>query len=99
MDYLGEWDISPIYDLTYSHGQGYTANHQMSINGKTNDFILDDLIQVAQNVGINISDAKLIIKHIQTIFYDNFEKMAKELDIDKEHIQRILKHTRRFDIT
>ena len=99
MDDFGAWDISPIYDLTYSHGQGYTANHQMSINSKTNDFILDDLIQVAQSVDINISDAKLIIKHIQTIFYDNFEKMAKELDIDKEHIQRILKHTRRFDIT
>ena len=98
MDESGEWNISPIYDLTYSHGTGYTAKHQMKVNGKQGDFILEDLLKVAQKAGIKTSDAKLIIEHIQTIFYENFEKMAKELEVDEERIKRILGHTRRFDV-
>jgi len=59
---------------------------------------LEDLLKVAQKAGIKTSDAKLIIEHIQTIFHENFEKMAKELEVDKERIQRILGYTRRFDV-
>ena len=98
MDESGEWNISPIYDLTYSHGTGYTSKHQMKVNGKQGDFTLEDLLKVAQKAGIKTSDAKLIIEHIQTIFHENFEKMAKELEVDIERTQRILGHTRRFDV-
>ncbi|RLA66737.1 MAG: type II toxin-antitoxin system HipA family toxin [Epsilonproteobacteria bacterium] len=98
MDERGDWDISPIYDLTYSHGTGYTSKHQMKVNGKQGDFTLDDLFQVAQKAGIKLSDSKLIIEHIQTIFYENFEKMAKELEVDKQRINRILSHCRSFDV-
>lgn len=98
MDESGEWDVSPIYDLTYSHGTGYTAKHQMKVNGKQGDFTLDDLLQVAGKSDVKISDAKLIIEHIQTIFYENFEKMARELEVDEKRIGRILSHTRRFDV-
>ena len=98
MDKYGEWDISPIYDLTYSHGTGYTSKHQMRVNGKQSEFILDDLFQVAQKSDIKVSDAKLIIDHIQTIFYENFETMAHELEVDKERIKRILGNCRRFDV-
>jgi len=98
MDEQGKWDISPIYDLTYSHGTGYTSKHQMRVNGKQSDFTLEDLLQVARKSDIKISDAKLIIEHIQTIFYENFEKMANELEVDKERIKRILGYCRRFDV-
>lgn len=98
MDEYGEWDISPIYDLTYSHGTGYTSKHQMKVNGKQGDFVLDDLLEVAIKARVKISDAKLMIEYIQDIFYENFEKMANELKVDKERIQRILKNCRRFDV-
>jgi len=98
MDEKGEWDISPVYDLTYSHGTGYTSRHQMKVNGKQGDFVLEDLLEVAIKAGVKTSDAKLVIEHIQDIFYENFEKMAKELEVDKERIQRILGNCRRFDV-
>ena len=98
MDESGEWDVSPLYDLTYSHGTGYTAKHQMKANGKQEDFVLDDLLAVAEMSDVKVSDAKLIIDHIQTIFYENFEKMAKELEVDEGRIKRILGNCRRFDV-
>lgn len=98
MNRYGEWDISPIYDLTYSHGTGYTSKHQMRVNGKQSDFSLDDLLRVANKADIKTSDAKLIIGHIQEVFYANFEKKAKELEVGKKRIENILKNTRRFDI-
>jgi len=96
MNSSGEWNISPIYDLTYSHGTGYTSRHQMSVNGKQDNFILEDLLQVAKKANIKETDAKLIIEYIQTIFYENFEKMANELDLNKARIKRILSNCRRF---
>ena len=98
MDERGEWDVSPIYDLTYSHGTGYTAQHQMKVNGKQGDFVLEDLLEVARKSDVKVSDAKLIIDHIQTIFHENFEEMARELEVDEKRIKRILKNCRRFDV-
>jgi hypothetical protein len=71
----------------------------MKVNGKQGDFVLEDLLTVAKKAGIKISDARLIIEHIQDIFYENFEKMAKELEVDKERIERILGNCRRFDVS
>lgn len=96
MSEAGEWNISPIYDLTYSHGTGYTSRHQMKVNGKQGDFVIEDLYIVADKANIKRTDAKLIIDHIQTIFYENFEIMANDLDIDKQRIQRILGNCRIF---
>ncbi len=96
MSEAGEWNISPIYDLTYSHGSGYTSRHQLTLNGKQENFELEDLLKIADGADIKRSDAKLIINHIQTIFYENFEKMANDLDVDKNRIKRILGNCRRF---
>ena len=96
MDEYGGWNISPLYDLTYSHGTGYTAKHQMTINGKDTNFKIGDLLKVAQKADIKVEDARFIIEHIQTVFYDNFEKMANELEVDKQRIKRILGYCRWF---
>jgi len=96
MSEAGEWNISPIYDLTYSHGSGYTSRHQMKVNGKQGDFTIEDLYYTASRANIKQSDAKLIIDHIQTIFYENFESMAKELNVNNDRIKRILGNCRRF---
>src|SRR5690606_39029278 len=39
MDRQGRWRLAPAYDLAYNHNAaGWTREHQMSINGKRNDF-------------------------------------------------------------
>ena len=44
MDQRGQWSLSPAFDVTYSFNPSgdWTARHQMSINGKRDQFILED---------------------------------------------------------
>lgn len=64
MDRSGKWALSPAYDITYSNGSGWTSQHQMTINGKRNNFETEDLIAVALHADIRASKAKMIIKEI-----------------------------------
>ena len=54
MNKVGEWRLSPAFDLTYSYNpQGaWTSRHQMSVNGKYNDFVTEDLIAYAGHAGL-----------------------------------------------
>ncbi len=64
MDENGKWDLSPAYDMGYAYNPkgGWTATHQMSINGKFDDITRDDLIALA--VQNNIKDPVSIVDHI-----------------------------------
>lgn len=48
----GEWSLTPAYDLTFAHGTGWTANHQMRLRDKTSDLREADLLSVAGEFGI-----------------------------------------------
>ncbi|WP_024769422.1 type II toxin-antitoxin system HipA family toxin [Aquimarina macrocephali] len=52
MDKRGVWRLSPAYDVTYSYNpEGiWTSMHQMSINGKRDNFTLQDLITVGEKI-------------------------------------------------
>ncbi|HAG95443.1 MAG: toxin HipA [Thalassolituus sp.] len=66
MDKAGRWSLSPAYDLTYCNGRGWTSQHQMTVNGKRNHFVTDDLLAVAQHADIRPTKAKSIISEILT---------------------------------
>ena len=56
LDTDGTWYLSPAYDVTWSYlpGNFWVDSHQMSINGKRDNFILDDLLAVGGQVrGMN----------------------------------------------
>ncbi len=44
MDKSGTWSLSPAFDMTYSYnpGRDWTSTHQMTINGKRDNFTIDD---------------------------------------------------------
>ena len=92
IDRNGKWRLSPAYDLTYAFGAGYTKEHQMTINQKAKDITYDDILAVANK--FNIQNAKEIVERVSDIFNDNFEKMAKELDVDKDRIELIKSNIR-----
>ncbi len=54
MDKAGQWSFAPAYDVCYSYNPPgrWTRRHQLSLNGKTDDFTREDLLAVAQSVGI-----------------------------------------------
>lgn len=64
MDTDGSWYLTPAYDVSYSYlpGSFWVDTHQMTINGKRDDFTLDDLLGVAKLV--RGMDAKQIIKDV-----------------------------------
>ena len=89
MDEDGVWRLSPAYDMGYAFNPngGWTATHQMSINGKFDDITRKDLLEFAlQN---NIKDATLIIDEI-TEAASYWPKMAQECDVPKKIIDSIV---------
>ena len=67
MDKDGSWSLSPAYDMTYSYNsQGlWTASHQMSVNGKRDDFSLADLNACAKAGTLKRGRAEKILADVQ----------------------------------
>ena len=65
MDRQGKWKLAPAYDLCYSYTPGgkWTNRHQLSLNGKQDNFTMEDLQKVGENMGIR--KHKQIIEEIQ----------------------------------
>lgn len=57
------WLLSPAYDLTYSNSLG--GEHATSINGNGKDPGTNDILAVAQNIGMDMKRAKAIMKEIR----------------------------------
>ena len=68
MDKSGSWSLAPAFDMTYSYNpQGdWTSRHQMSLNGKRDDFTLDDFKACAKNVSMKRGRAETIVDQVQT---------------------------------
>ena len=95
MDEGGSWSLAPAFDMTYSFkaDSQWVATHQMSINGKTDGFVLDDLLKVAKDN--RIKNAMDIIAAINERF-SHFEEYM-ESDIPEERIES-MKSTLRTSI-
>lgn len=78
MDKQGSWSLSPAYDLTYCNGAGWTNQHQMTVNGKRNNFTLQDLLAVARHADIREGDAKEAIAEViaQVKLWPSFAEAA-----------------------
>jgi serine/threonine-protein kinase HipA len=66
MDKSGTWSLSPAFDVTYAYNpQGeWTARHQMTINGKTENFTLEDFRACAQVAGLKRGRDREILSEI-----------------------------------
>lgn len=66
MDKKGNWSLSPAYDIAYSFNPkgDWTNKHQMSINGKRDDFTVEDLVEFGLKADLSELKAKKIIKEI-----------------------------------
>ena len=68
MDKAGNWSLSPAFDMTYSYNPtgDWTSRHQMSLNGKRDDFTIDDFKVCAKNVSMKRGRAEEIVHQVQT---------------------------------
>lgn len=81
-------DPLPAYDITFANGEKYTANHQMSIGAKLNNFTRKDLIAFGLSLEIKESVTKELIE--QTIeVLGCFGQRAKEIEIRGDLIRLV----------
>lgn len=66
MDRSGKWSLSPAFDVTYSYqpGGAWTASHQMTINGKSDNFVLDDFKACARTASLGRGRYKIIMEEV-----------------------------------
>ena len=69
MDKSGNWSLSPAFDMTYSYNpQGdWTSRHQMSLNGKRDDFTIEDFKACAKNASLKRGRAEEIVRQVQEV--------------------------------
>lgn len=66
MNRRGEWRLSPAFDVSYAYNPGgsWTHQHQMSLNGKRDQFELDDLVAFGVFCGMKPKKARDILTGI-----------------------------------
>lgn len=90
MSNLGEWSLSPGYDLTFPVDpyQSFHMPHQIGINAKTKDINRNDLIAVAKLVGIRNYHSIIdeVVEQVST-----FGDRISEYDLNRNTIELISK--------
>jgi serine/threonine-protein kinase HipA len=66
MNQAGAWSLSPAFDVTYNYkiGGEWTARHQMTLNGKRDGFVTEDLLQCADVVSMQRARARTIVADV-----------------------------------
>ncbi|MHB8471534.1 MAG: type II toxin-antitoxin system HipA family toxin [Gammaproteobacteria bacterium] len=67
MDKSGQWSLSPAFDVTYSFNPAgaWTASHQMTLNGKRDDFTMDDFKACAKAASMKRGRAETIVNEVR----------------------------------
>lgn len=88
MEEDGKWHLSPAYDMGYAYNSngGWTATHQMSINGKFDKITRNDLLAFASRN--NIKDALSVIDEVQEAV-SHWVDLAKECGVPSAMIDVI----------
>ncbi len=66
MDRQGHWSLAPAFDVTYSYNPSgaWTSTHQMTLNGKRDDFTLEDFRACAKSALMKRGRAETIVEQV-----------------------------------
>jgi serine/threonine-protein kinase HipA len=93
MDADGKWNLSPAYDVIYSHNPAgkWTSQHQLSVNGKRDKFTHDDLIAVGESISLTKS-AQIIDEVVEAV--RRWPEFAKQAEVPAKTVNEIASHHR-----
>ena len=95
MDRAGSWSLAPAFDVTYAYQpEGrWTSSHQMTINGKRDDFTRADFEAVGRLASLKRGRARAILDEVrERVARWREHAEAAGVDEDKrEVIQRVLR--------
>lgn len=89
MDTSGRWELAPAFDMCFSHNPAadrWTRQHQMLVQGKAWDISRDDLLEIAEDFGVNRPKVHLarVIESVK-----RWPDFAKQTGVPSEDIHRI----------
>ena len=92
MDRNGLWSLSPAYDVTFAcdASNKWLQAHQMTINGKQSNILMNDLIACGQNMDLKTSKCKKIIEEVKAAV-DEWQLIAQSVGIKERTIGLIQK--------
>ena len=98
MDPSGRWRLSPAYDVAYAYNPdgAFTRRHQMSINGKRDQFVMDDLTALAVAGAIKPARAKKLVRQVRDSL-DGWSGYIAAARVD-EQMAEGARHAHRLDI-
>jgi serine/threonine-protein kinase HipA len=90
MDREGQWSLSPAFDVAYAYQPGgdWTSQHQMSINGKYDDFTMEDFDAVGRVAALPRTRARRVVSDVVDIA-SQWPQYAAAVGVDDEHIPRV----------
>lgn len=90
MDRSGAWSLSPAYDVTYAYRpkSRWTRRHQMSINGKRDDFSIADLEAVAKHASLKRGVAKRVFGEVREAV-ESWPEIAATAGVPERRIAQI----------
>jgi serine/threonine-protein kinase HipA len=95
------WRLAPAFDIAYSYKKGspWVNSHQMSINGKRDQFKISDLLAVASLIGNFEKKAPLIIDRILEVVgeWRYYAKQAKVFDWLQTEVEQNLRVSENYD--
>ncbi|MDP1697909.1 MAG: HipA domain-containing protein [Xanthomonadaceae bacterium] len=95
MDRQGRWSLSPAFDLTYSYNPSgtWTASHQMTLNGKRDDFTMDDFKQCANAAVMKRGRSDQIVAEVIAAV-TRWPEFAAAAKVDERWREQIHEHLR-----
>lgn len=79
-----QWQLAPAFDIAYSYkpGSPWVNSHQISLNGKRDNFVRDDLMQAASLISNFKKEAKQIIEQVLSVVtaWDTYATTAEVND-------------------
>ncbi len=98
MDKTGSWSLAPAFDVTYSYQPTgkHTSIHQMTLNGKRDNFTLEDFRSCAEAASMKRGHAESIIEEVRSVV-SRWQGYAEETKVSVDARDKIAK-TLRLDI-
>ncbi len=95
MDKSGRWSLSPAFDVIYSYNASgrWTASHQMTMNGKRDNFDREDFKACARAASMKRGRAETIVDEVK-MTVSHWRDYADEAGVSppwRDHIQNTLR--------
>jgi serine/threonine-protein kinase HipA len=90
-----QWQLAPAFDIAYSYkpGSPWVNSHQLSINGKRDNFDREDLLITAKLISNFTKEAKVIIQQTLDVI-GQWEKYANTAEVPENFTHEIQQNLR-----